>query len=349
MSFNGDFMVKRFLPVIALFVLIGLALLFHYIFYASSHVSTDDAEVGGNIVQVSPRVDGQVIHVYINDNQEVKKGALLLEIDPSNYEARLKQAQADLAAAVTHATITKATTPAEVAQQSSNVHAVSSNVAAAAAQVRLTQTNLYRYLTLFAKDEVSKQQVDQARADAVKAEADLKSAIAQVAVARHQLQKANADADQVRVSLEQVKAAQAQVKQAELNLLYTKIYAPETGRVTNKSVVAGDYLQPGQAVLALVTNDLWVVANFKETQLRRLKVGQPVDIHVDATGQTLKGHINSIQAGTGAVFSLLPPENATGNFVKVVQRIPVKITLDNPSDAQSIAPGMSVVPVVITK
>lgn len=340
---------KRFLPVIILIVLILLAIILHYIFYDSSHVSTDDAQVTGTIVQVSPRVEGQVAHVYVKDNQMVTQGEILFELDPSDFEAKLSQAEAALKSAEVNAVMTIATTPVLVAQQSSNVHAVASSVEAAEAKVNLTEATLRRYLSLYAKDEISKQQVDQARADALKAEADLKSALAEVAVAQNQLKKANAETDQIRIAEAQVKATQAQTKEALLNFSYTKIYAAESGRVTNKSVVAGDFVQPGQPVLALVTNHLWVVANFKETQLKRIKIGQPVDIRVDATKQTLKGHIDSIQSGTGAVFSLLPPENATGNFVKVVQRIPVKIVLDNPSDAASLSPGMSVIPVVLTK
>jgi len=342
-------MVKRFLPVFIIIFILALAFLLHYIFYSSSHESTDDAFISGTIVQVSPRVSGQVTNVYVQDNQRVKKGDLLLEIDPRDYDARLRQARASLSGSKVNAKMTTVTMPAEKEQQYYAVRAAEAGVLAAQAQVDLTEKNLARYQDLLKKDEVSKQQVDQAEADEVKAKADLNSAMAQVDVASNQFKKADVVQDQIRMSESQRRLAAAQVKEAALNLSYTKIYASEDGRVTSKTVFPGNFVQPGEALLALVTRDLWVIANLKETQLKRIKIGQPVDIHVDATGKTIKGHIDSIQSGTGAVFSLLPPENATGNYVKVVQRVPVKIIFDDPNESSMLAPGMSVVPVITTK
>jgi membrane fusion protein (multidrug efflux system) len=254
-------------------------------FHSFTHESTDDAFVDAHIILTAPKIAGRVAAVHINDNQDVKKGDLLVEIDPADAEAALAQAKGNLAKA--QATRAKA------------------------------EQDQKRALELFGKGGISTQDRDTAVQNASTAKAD-------------------------------TEAAEAAVEQAELNLKYTNITAPEDGRVTKKAVEPGDYVQVGQNLFALVTPERWTTANFKETQLRNMRPGQPARVSVDAyPDHPLRGHVDSIQAGSGARFSLLPPENATGNYVKVVQRVPVKIVLDEQPDVQRVlGPGMSVVPTV---
>lgn len=243
-------------------------------------VSTDDAFIEGHVVPVSSRVAGHIVRVLVDDNQVVKKGDLLAEIDPRDYETRLDDARAA--------------------------------VDGAQATARKTELDVKRYESLAQRSEASRQTVDHAQADAQAARANLE-------------------------------AAQARLRQAELDLSYTKIAAPQAGRVTRKTVEEGAFVAVGQPLLAVVPSEIWVVANFKETQLRDMRSGQRAEIKVDAYPGKLEGRVESLQAGTGARFSVLPAENATGNFVKVVQRMPVKIVLDQAADGtRLLAPGMSV-------
>jgi len=427
---------RRSVLIIAAVVLL-LAAIFgvRYWLYARSHESTDDAFIDGHIIQVSPKVSGYVAKIYVKDNQQVKEGDLIAELDARDYEVRLQQAQAALDAglakeneAKSNVSLTRATSSATVQQaraavQRSRTAVASSRAGAAslqsranearsavataeanvaqtraqvvAAQADVTRANadVERYRELYAKDEVSKQQLDQAVAAANTANAQLEAArqrvlaaeahvnemrAAQAAAAQTaqqaesqiggsqagvnealgRLAEANAAPQQVAVSEAQAKTAgatteqlRAAVAQAELELSYTKIYAPESGRVTRKSVEEGALVQVGQPLMAVVTGEVWVTANFKESQIGQMTPGQSVEISVDAyPDKVFKGHVDSIQAGTGARFSLIPPENATGNYVKVVQRVPVKIVFDEPTDSKHmLAPGMSVVPEVAVK
>jgi membrane fusion protein (multidrug efflux system) len=254
-------------------------------FHSFTHESTDDAFVDAHISLTAPKIAGRVAAVHINDNQDVKKGDLLIEIDPADAEAALAQAKAKLG------------------------HDQ-------AAQLKADQ-DLKRQQDLFGKGAISPQDRDTAIQNAATTKAD-------------------------------VQTDKAAIQQAELNLTYTKIFAPEDGRVTKKAVEPGDYVQVGQTLFALVMPERWTTANFKETQLRDMRPGQRAEVSVDAyPDYPLRGHVDSIQAGSGAHFSLLPPENATGNYVKVVQRVPVKIVLDEQPDVQRVlGPGMSVVPTV---
>jgi membrane fusion protein (multidrug efflux system) len=288
-----------------------------YLIHSMSYQSTDDAFIQGHIVSVSSRVDGHIRKVYIDDNQLVKEGDLLTELDPNDYKASADLAKAALSAA-----------EAAVEQSAAQV-----NIAAVEAKRTEKDYNRYRQL-LDANGGITQQQVDNADAAAKSSAAKLDAADKQVLLA-----KAN------------VAEAKAAYDKAMLNIAYTKIYAPQTGRITNKAIEAGEYIKTGQPLLMIVPQKVWVIANFKETQLKKIKVGQQVSIKVDAYPQKLfKGHIESIQAGTGAVFSLLPPENATGNYVKVVQRVPVKIVFDeDPDQTKMLSPGMSVVPEVKVK
>jgi membrane fusion protein (multidrug efflux system) len=421
-----------FLVVVALILLIGAILGVRYIVYARSHESTDDAFIEGHIIQVSPKVSGHVVQVHVDDNQSVKEGDLLVEIDPRDYQAQVDQAKAALNAAITrqkaaeiNVGLTSKTSSAAVQQASSsvdqarqgvqtsraqvgnardkaaqaqaqvttahqNAEQARAQVSAAQAEANRTRADVARYEQLYSKDEVSRQQLDAATAAAQTAAAQLEAAqsraeaaqaqvteaqanasaaqqnvqVAQsqvgeaqahVGTAQGQLAAANAAPQQVASSQAEastasaeVERAQAALDQAELLLSYTKIYAPQSGRIAKKAVEVGNFVQPGQALLAVVPDEVWVVANFKETQLDYMRPGQPAEVRVDAyPGKVFRGKVDSIQPGTGSRFSLLPPENASGNYVKVVQRVPVKIVLDQSADATLLlAPGMSVEPEV---
>jgi membrane fusion protein (multidrug efflux system) len=421
-----------FLIAAVLIILVGAFLGVRYWLYARSHESTDDAFIDAHITQVSPKVSGYITKVYVESNQQVNKGDLLAEIDPRDYQVRLDQARAALAAgearlkeARTGVELTRANTRANVQQATGTVQQARAGVAASRAQaaaertrvtqagatVNTAQANLQqaqaqvtaaqaevvranadvaRYQELYSKDEVSRQRLDQAIATARTAEAQLQAAREKVRAASSQVTEMqaaqNASAENARKAQAQIAAAQAQVQeaqgrfaqantapqqvavseaqaqtasasieqlqaavaQAELELSYTKIYAPDTGRVTHKSVEEGALVQSGQPLMAIVPGEVWVTANFKENQIGLMQPGQPVEITVDAyPDKTFKGHVDSIQAGTGTRFSLLPAENATGNYVKVVQRVPVKIVFDEPPDPNHmLAPGMSVEPEV---
>ena len=421
-----------FLIAAVILLLIGVAIGINYWLYARSHETTDDAFIDAHVTPISPKVSGYVVQVHVKANQQVKKGDLLLEIDPRDYQARLDQANAALAAgearlkeARTGVELTRANSRASVQQASGTVQQARAGVEASRAQAaaertRVTQAgaainsaqanlqqaqaqvdaaqaelvraqaDVARYQELYNKDEVSRQRLDQAIATARTAEAQAEAARQRAAAAASQVRESQAaqstaaetahkaevqigaaqgqvreaqgrlaaantapqqiasseaQAQTASASLEQLRAA---VAQAELELSYTKLYAPDDGRVTNKSVEPGALVQSGQPLMAIVPGDVWVTANFKENQIGEMRPGQPVEITVDAyPDKTFKGHVDSIQAGTGARFSLLPPENATGNYVKVVQRVPVKIVFDEPPDPRHmLAPGMSVEPEV---
>lgn len=264
---------------ITLAAVIAVSALGMYKYMASPWESTEDAYVEGSIVAVSPKVSGHIAKVLVADNEQVKKGQVLAEIDSSDYATRLQKARAQ--------------------------------VLGAKARISQTGADLARYQALAAKDEISRQTLDHAKAADELAAAELAN-------------------------------QQAELRQAELNMSYTKIVSPQDGRVTKKSIEPGAFVSVGQSLLAIVPEETWVVANFKETQLKRMRPGQKAEIKVDAYGSKFQGHVDSIQSGTGAKFSLLPPENASGNFVKVVQRVPVKIVLDSPQEAARLVPGLSV-------
>ncbi len=339
-------------------------------------VSTDDAFIDGNTVTVSPQVGGKVLRLLVTDNQQVKAGDLLLEIDPSDYEAARASAAAGLDAALAseaqaaaNLDLTRATTAASLADARSGVALAEAGlaqaeaeVAAATAEAERAAADEKRYAALSRSDYASRQAYDQARAaarqTAAQERADTEAvsvAKAKIGQARAQLAEAETAAQQIAVKEAELKSAEANVeaaraalRTAELNLSYTRITAPQDGYVTRRQVNAGDVVQKNQTLATLVVGRPWVTANFKETQLTDMRPGQPVSIAVDAyPGVEFKGHVDSIMRGTGSRFSLLPPENATGNYVKVVQRVPVKILFDGPLDGDHVLGlGMSVVPTV---
>ncbi len=303
--------------------------------------STDDAFIDVHMVQIAPQVAGRVARVLVDDNQLVAAGQPILEIDPADFRARLDQAVANEASAA-----------GSLAQAKAQANAALASVEEARAQVGVADANAINAANQLRRDQplaeqhvVSHQTLDNDIASArstaatlVAAQKRLAASVAQQAVAQSQVVTAEAN----------LRSASAQTEQARLNLSYTRVPAPQGGRVAHKTVAIGDYVQTGQDLMALVPSPLWITANFKETQLARMRAGQPVEIDVDAyPDTTFHGHVDSFQPGSGAAFSLLPPENATGNYVKVVQRVPVKIVFDDPPDpARPLGPGMSVVPSV---
>ncbi len=291
--------------------------------FARSHVSTDNAQVDGHIIPILPKVGGFVAEVRARENATVRAGDTLVVLDDRDFRVRLAQTEADLAAML--ATVSSRT----------RVGQAEAAVAQAQANALKARADLARLEPLAQQDIVSKQQLDAARAAAVAADAQL--AAAQAALV-------GADA--------RVAASRAASDQAALQLSYTRIVAPSNGVVSKKTVEVGQLVQPGQPLMAVVPlDDIWVVANLKETETADVTPGDPAEITVDAyRGRRFRGHVESLSPATGAKFSLLPPDNATGNFTKVVQRVPVRIRLDEPNDvAHPLRPGMSVVATIQTK
>jgi membrane fusion protein (multidrug efflux system) len=378
------------LALVSVAILVAVGVGIHYYLYARVHESTDDAFIASHTTAIAPKVASYVSRVYIDDNWHVKQGDLLVELDARDFEARLAQAQANLAAASAqhrsaeiNVKVIQTTSGAGVDQAEAGVQAAErqvdeahsrleqarAQVAAAAAEATRAKADGERYERLLEFRAVSRQERDNAVAgnsaaaanlDAARqaqqaafdnlhrAESQLGEAKAHLASARVAPSQVAYSRSQVDTGAAEIAQAEAEVRQAKLNLSYTKIFAPESGRITRKSVEPGGYVQVGQTLFSIVPDRLWVVANFKETQLRYMRPGQPATIKVDAyPDKVFKGHVDSIQAGSGAAFSLLPPENATGNYVKVVQRVPVKIVFDQPPDPNHpLGPGMSVEPEV---
>jgi membrane fusion protein, multidrug efflux system len=368
----------------AVVIVVGGLLLWRYL---SSYESTDDAQADVHLYPVSARISGYVIHVNVNDNQWVNKGDVLVEIDPTDYQVALTQAQANLANAEATARSLNITVPITSVNSISQlqftasgiedaraaVSAAEKQLAAAHQQVEAAEANdvkaqddLRRYKQLVDKREVSSQIYDQALATAKSSTANVASAQAGESAAQQFIQQTQSRLTQatanheyaqtgpqqvsstkarVQAAIADVQQKSALVQQAGLNLQYTKIIAPVSGEV-NKTVVEGLNVEPGQQMLTVVPLDqVWVTANFKETQLRHMEVGQKADIHIDSSGRTLHGHVDSIAGATGPLFSLLPPENATGNYVKIVQRVPVKIVLEPGENRdRRLRPGMNCVP-----
>ena len=371
-------------------------------------VSTDDAQVDARVTQIAARVGGTVIRVAVDDNQRVDKEAVLVELDPRDYQVALDKARAELADAEAAALAARSNVPISTATATSGITTAQGGVAQAeaavaagekevdAARARLTASEAHlreleanaakaardveRLRGLLAKDEIAQQQfdatvataeaqkaaVDSARSQVAEAEAGIRVAESRLVQGRAAEQRAHADLRTAETGPEQVAAtrarassaeahvqqARATLAQAELNLQYTTVKAPIRGIASKRGLSVGQVVQPGQPLLAIVAIDeVWITANFKETQLTHMRPGQRATIDVDAYGEReFTGKVDSIAGATGARFSLLPPENATGNFVKVVQRVPVKIVLDQGQDPEHLLrPGMSVVPTVFTK
>jgi membrane fusion protein (multidrug efflux system) len=336
---------RRLRPGWVIVVLILLALIpaaaIYYVRFIAPYETTDDAFIASYVTFVSPRISGPVVRLLAMDNQRVKTGDVLLELDPRDYQALVDQATADLAAANSHVRQAEA----QIIVDQAKADQQNAAVPAAQAIASRAEADRVRY------ESVESQAVSRSQMDLAKSQAG--STAAEVEVARNQAKAAVAQVELDRANVEtartQVQQAQTRLQQAQLQLSYTTIVAPRDGRVTRRTVEEGAYVQTGQALLALVPDGPWVVANFKETQLERIHPGQPVRLRVDAyPHHEFLGKVDSLQAGSGALFSLLPPENAVGNYVKVVQRVPVKIIFDPPVDLSQfdLAPGLSVQPKV---
>ena len=343
---------KSRLPIIILIIVAVVAIIGGLIYWlmTRNQESTDDAYTEGNAVSIAPKVSGYVIENRINDNVFVHTGDLLLKIDPRDYivargqaRANLDAAQAQQETAAVDLQTTRVRAPANLSQAQAQLMQAQASLAQSQNDSRrqhgvdpraTTQTNL-----------------DQASTAVRTNEANVKSAEAQVSVAslvKETIRTAEATLEQRNAQVEQ---ARANLAQAELNLSYTNVTAPQDGQITRRNVDLGTFAQAGQQVFYLVTRNVWVVANFKETQLDRMRVGQLVELKVDAYSQLhLNGHIESIQGGSGARFTAFPAENATGNFVKIVRRVPVKIVIDHGLERWPFLPlGLSVEPTVYLK
>ncbi len=388
--------------LVLLVAILGLSLYYH------NRESTDDAQVDGHITPIAAKISGRIAKVLVQDNQAVKAGELLVQIDQGDFQAALDQSKAALALAESEARSAGFDVPrtsedvasgtssadaqlagaeadlmrAEAAYeqaQTADLAVAQANVERSRANAQLARADLDRYGPLIEKGEISKQQYDAAKANAdassssldadrqrlaqaqrniLIAHAQLEAAKARVDQAKAGVSSAHADRNRVpmrsadaQAKLAKVDQARAAVQAALLNLGYTNITAPVAGVATHKQVEPGQIVQPGQGLLVVVPlQDVWVTANFKETQLRKMRPGQNAYATVDTYGKTFSGHVDSLAGATGAVMSLLPPENATGNYVKVVQRIPVKIVLDPISPSVAVLrPGMNVDVTVITK
>jgi membrane fusion protein (multidrug efflux system) len=321
--------------------LLGIAGTIYWL-HARHFEETDDAFIDGHVIPISPQISALVSTVQISDNQFVHKGDLLIELDPTDYRAALAQAQG-----------AEASSKGKLQEAQTGVSAAQSVVAQATAQLDAAQVNfdianrdLQRYQGLDERAK-SQQQLDTASATQKTAAAQIEQAKARLASMNAQVESAKAN---VIAAEGDFQKAQADTNRAQINLDYCRIVAPEEGRITNKNVDVGMYVTPASQLFLIIPPDVWVVANFKETQLDHMQPGQTVTIKVDAyPDREFRGTVQSIQAGTGSRFSVIPSENATGNFVKVVQRVPVKIMFDgdvNSDEKHLLSPGMSVEPIV---
>ena len=335
----------------ALYWLIGLAIVAAlivagvlYYLDARHYETTDDAFVDGHQSQVSAQVAAKVITLAVKDNQPVQAGDPILQLDPRDYQVKLDSARAQRAQAA--AQLQQA--QAGRLQQQSAIDQAEANVRVSQAELGQQQTDLARYRAIDPK-AITRQQLDQSGAQTRSAAAKLDASRQAVEGARAQLEAQKA---QVAAATATVQVADAAIENAVLQLGYTTVTAPDSGRITRRTVDLGNYVIPGQALLAIVPDNFWVTANYKETQLADMRPGQPVRVRVDACpGIDFAAHVDSIQTGTGSAFSALPAENATGNYVKVVQRVPVKIVFDSKPDPArcTLGLGMSVAPRVTVR
>ncbi|GAB6263519.1 HlyD family secretion protein [Photobacterium sp. R1] len=335
------------LPLIATLVLgvVAASAAGYWYGYGRYFQSTDNAYLQGEITNISPKIAGYIQETYVSDNELVEAGQLLATIDDRDYQAALEKAKANLA--VTQAAVTNLKAQSQL--QKTVIRQSASQVDSAQAEVERAQQQAKRARSLLAKNYSSQDEVDDASSHLKVSQAEFEAANANLQAARDQLQVLNSQKNQAEAS---VSEALAQVKQAELNLSYTHIYAPVDGIIGKRSLRLGLYVQPGMPLLSLVpTHEVWIEANFKETQLANIRQGQHVEVELDAyPGQTLEGIVDSFSPATGAKFALLPPENATGNFTKIVQRVPVKIVIPHPEQLNGqLLPGLSVITTIDTR
>ena len=319
--------------------LIGAGLLVAWWLHARNYESTDDAFIDSRTVQISAQVAGAVVDVPVTDNQLVDAGAELVHIDDRDYVAQRDQAQAQVKQA--QASVENLTS--QIAAQQAKVDQANKQVAQAQAALTFARQQAERYQQLASKGSGTVEQAQQYASSLQQSDAGLAAAQANATATEKQISVLQAQRD---LAFGQLAQAHATLEQAQANLARTIITAPVAGRVTRLTAAKGGYAAVGQTLMMFVPREVWITANFKETQLSLMRPGQPVNIAIDAyPGRTFAGHVDSVQSGSGTAFSLLPAENATGNYVKIVQRVPVKIVFDKPPDVL-LGPGMSVVPTV---
>lgn len=328
-------------PIIAaiLMILFGINAAIESLYYQS----TDDAYVEGRLVSIAPSVCGHIKNLYVEDNQEVKKGQILFEIDPKIYIAKVHQEEGKLAVAKASLEIADRT----IAQNQAIIDQSNQELKSSDSKLQFAQKDYDRYSKMYKIGVSSKQEYDQSSTSLTVSKSSHKVSNDKLKEVQMALKVAQAKKDAAQADIQR---EQAELEQAKINLSYTRLYAPQAGCVTARSLEQGNYVQVGQAVMAIVPKKMWVIANFKETQLTHMQKGQDVDIHIDTyPGKIFKGRVDSIQRATGAKSSLFPPENAVGSYVKIVQRIPVKIIFEGDYWKYNIVPGMSVVPKVKIK
>jgi membrane fusion protein, multidrug efflux system len=347
--------------ILLVVILVGAVTLYFYLNYKATHISTDDAYIDGNIHSIASKVNGTVKNIYVKSNQFVKKGDLLVDLDTADFEAKVQEASSGVSAE--KGKFSEAET--QIAVSKNRLAEISAVLGTAKANLELQEANLKqaerdsrRAENLFRSGTISKDRYE-------KMETAYSVALAQVKAAKEQVIQAEKAYETQKTVVKQVtalstaqssviKEKEAKLNTAQLNYGYTKIYASVDGYVTKKSIEIGNQVQAGQPLMAIVplsVNDIYITANYKETQLEKVRPGQKVELEVDTfPKKTFTGKVESIQSGTGAVFSLFPPENATGNYVKVVQRIPVKIILDKDTDKEHVLRiGMSVVTTILVR
>jgi membrane fusion protein (multidrug efflux system) len=308
-----------------------------------SYQSTDDAFVEGRLISVAPKVAGHIVKMNFNDNDVVKKGDLLLEIDAKDYQNRVNELEGTLKEAIANTEVSGS----DIEKSEANLAQAGKNLESSKSKLNFAQKDFNRYTKLRADGLCTKQEYDMAKTKLEVEQANYKEAKDREFAMNAALKSAEAKNQASDANIEKISA---QLEQAKLNLSYTKIYAPQDGTISSRNVEVGNYVQVGQALTSIVSPEVWVIANYKETQLTKMKKGQTVEIKVDTyPNKKFKGRIDSIQRSSGAKASLFPPENAVGSYVKVVQRIPVKIVFNEDISKYNIAPGMSVVPKVKIK
>lgn len=345
---------KKFIFIFGGLILLGVTYGIYKYVHSLSHEGTDDAQIEKNMNPIIPRVTGYITKVYVKDNQFVKKGDTLFTIDNKDYLVKMEDAKAALIAAEGNFEASKAdigSAMANISVSESNVQSAGGNIETAKIRLTRATNDFERYNNLYKNHSITKQQFEQAEAAKLEAESQLRILQQQQKASAYQksviVAKSNVSSKQTEVAAANINRAKAALDAAKLNLDYTIVTASIDGQVSKISIQPGQLVQPGQSLFYIINNqEVWVIANFKETQLNKMVIGQKATLKVDAYPDTeFEGTITSFSPATGSRFSLLPPDNATGNFVKTIQRLPVKISLDSNNDAQKVSllrPGMNV-------
>jgi len=345
---------KKFILIFAVLIIVGTTYGVYKYVHSLSHEGTDDAQIEKNMNPIIPRVTGYVTKVYVKDNQFVKKGDTLFTIDDKDYVVRVADAEAAIIAAEGSYAAAKAdigSALANISVSESNVKSAGGNIESAKIRLTRATNDFERYNNLYKNRSITKQQFEQAEAAKLESESQLRILQQQEKASNYQksviIAKSNVSSKQTEIAAANINRAKAALDAAKLNLNYTVVTASIDGQVSKINIQPGQLVQPGQSLFYIINNEeVWVIANFKETQLNKMIIGQKVTLKVDAFPDTeFEGTVTSFSPATGSRFSLLPPDNATGNFVKTIQRLPVKISLDKNNDAKKVSllrPGMNV-------